>query len=89
MNLSITKSVLALSLVTLASLAGCAAPTEEEGDANDVKVEVKDEGADPRYTPNVTYSDLRDANASCIGTMCTLFGKTWDCKGGGLCSLAR
>ena len=33
------------------------------------------------YTPKVTYDDLKKAKASCIGSMCTINGTTWDCKG--------
>jgi len=38
------------------------------------------------YTPKVTYSDLRQAGAKCVGTLCTLNGTLWDCKGGGSCT---
>jgi hypothetical protein len=89
------RSLAALAaLLVSVVLVGCAAEGDEGDDGENVDLPALAEGelAPSRlgagshgYKPNVKLADLRAAGASCVGTFCTLNGKGWNCKGGGLC----
>jgi len=84
-----TKTI-ALALVAASSLfavVGCGGNGGEPEEG--VQVDVAQGEVDTNYVARVTYKDLRDANANCVGTTCRLGGTVWDCKGGGYCSPAR
>ena len=88
MKTSLPAAVPVVAAFLLATLAGCAAGGAEEAE-DAVKVDVAEGETNTTYVARVTYRDLRDANASCVGTTCRLGGTVWDCKGGGYCSSVK
>jgi hypothetical protein len=83
------KSVLAVVVLSSLALGGCAADSDDSnGDEQPVTTEVKTDETKPAYDPRVTRKDIVDGFGSCIGTMCTINGRVWDCSGGGYCKLA-
>lgn len=78
---SLARLALAFSFA-LAALPGCSVDGRS---ASASSLPAFDPTLMQSYVPRVTYKDLRDANASCRSTQCTIGGADWDCKGGGYC----
>jgi len=79
------------SALVFASLAlgGCAAdaePSDTDGETADLPT-VQTDTTNPRYMPRVTKKDIIQGGGKCTASgACDLYG-SWNCSGGGYCSL--
>lgn len=92
MKTSHIVTLFALSAAVL-TMTGCAAEADDQNEqsepaeATDVRAAVDTDHVTPSYTARVTIKDIKAGFGSCVGTTCTINGRTWDCKGGGYCAL--
>jgi hypothetical protein len=85
-----TALIAVSTFVVTLGLQGCTADTGEDVGEDAPAVQVQIDSSNPTaYTPQVRRTDFVWPGGSCVGTTCTANGVSWDCKGGGLCTIMR